>query len=132
MSRRGTFVLQALGDFAKEGKSTLEARAEQRLARCWSLVVGPALVKHTRLLRISRRKLVIGCWDTSLMSSLRLSAEATWPQVQARLERFLKLRLAGMEILPCDPPAPIPEPKPVPEDPLLAVLQRYHALARSR
>jgi hypothetical protein len=91
--------------------------------------VGPALVKHTRLLRISRGTLVVGCWQPRIIPSLRISAQAVWPQVQERLQRMWKLDFRSMEIVPCDPPeAEKPAPPRREPDPLKAVLD----LLRSR
>jgi hypothetical protein len=105
-----------------------QARLEARLRRSWLLVVGPALVHHTCLLRVSRGVLVVGCWHPHIIPNLRKSAEATWPQVQERLARLWKLHFHAMEILPCDPPA---EEKPAPPrkdvDSFKAVLEFYRA-----
>lgn len=81
-----------------------QARIEARLRHGWLLVVGPALVKHTRLLRVSRGTLVVGCWQPQIIPNLRKSVEAVWPQVQERLQRMWKLDMRAMEIVPCDPP----------------------------
>lgn len=102
---------------------------ESRVARVWPLLVGPVLVRHTRLIRIRQRTLVLGCWKTEVIASLRQSAEATWPQVQARVERLLGLKLQRMEIVPCDPPVSRPEKSPV-TDHLEAVLRKYRSLRK--
>ena len=111
-----------------DAAAAAEARTEERLRRAWLRVVGPALVGTTRLLRIHRRTLLIGCWNTEVIQHLRGSAEAVWPQLKERLERQFHLKLQRMEVVPCDPPSPEPVRPPRPEDPLLAVLQRYRAL----
>jgi hypothetical protein len=127
--RRRRPGLVPLRELAADPHRVAEARTEARIARVWPLLVGPALVRHTRLLRVRQRTLVLGCWKTEVMASLRQSAEATWPQVQARIERLLGLKLQLMEIVPCDPPEPMPE-RPLPEDPLEAVLRKYRALRK--
>jgi len=97
---------------------------EQRLRRAWPLVVGPLLMNHTRLLRVRGGILLVGCWQVSAIQNLRLSAQATWPQVQERIKRMLNLNLERIEIVPCDPPEPpAPPTPPKKEDPLLAVLE---------
>jgi hypothetical protein len=91
---------------------------EARLRSGWLLVVGPALVQHTRLLRLAQGVLVVGCWEPSLVPSIRKSAEAAWPTVKERLERLWKLQARGMEIVPCDPPKPedpVPSPRRDPD-----------------
>jgi hypothetical protein len=110
-----------------DGRRAAEARSEARIAQVWHLIVGPALVRHTRLLRVRQRTLVMGCWTTEVMSNLRQSAEATWPQVQARLQRLLGLELHTLEIVPCDPPEPRP-PRPEVQDPLASVLKKLRHL----
>lgn len=103
-----------------------------RLRKAWGLVVGPALVKQTTLLRIHRGRLLIGCWPSEVAESLRESAAAVWPEVRARVQRLLGVRIAGFEIVPCDPPPVKPPQEPV-EDPFKALLARYRALgARPR
>jgi hypothetical protein len=100
-----------------------EARTEARLRRAWLLVVGPTLVNQTTLLRAHRGILVVGCWHPEVIPSLRRSADAIWPQLQARLERLWKLNFIRMEIVPCDPPEPETAPvRPAAVDPLKAVL----------
>jgi len=104
-----------------------QARTEARLRSAWLLVVGPALVHHTRLLRISRGLLVVGCWQPSIIPNLRKAAEAVWPQVQERLRKMWKLNFRAMEIIPCDPPEPA-KPAPAREpDALKAVLDLLRA-----
>jgi hypothetical protein len=114
---------------ALDSRSAAEARAEARLIRAWGLVVGPALVRHTRLIRLRNRTLVMGCWKIEVISSLRQSLEAVWPEVQARIERLLKQKVQKVEILPCDPPE-APAPKPVAQDPLEAVLLKLRTLGK--
>ena len=82
------------------------ALAEARLRRSWLLVAAPVLVNQTRLVRARRGVLVVGCWHPEVIPSLRQSAEAVWPEVRGRLERFWKLKFHRMEIVPCDPPEP--------------------------
>lgn len=109
-----------------------DADSANRLRQAWSLVVGRALTRQTTLLRVHRGRLLIGCWPAEMAESLRESAAAVWPEVRARLQRLLGVRIAGFEIVPCDPPAPQPVSEPV-EDPFKAMLARYRALgARSR
>jgi hypothetical protein len=91
------------------------------------MLVGPALVRYTRLIRIRHRTLTLGCWDTSLITHLRRSVEATWPEVQARLERLLRAKLQRIEVVPCDPPE-TQAARPPAEDPLEAVLRKYRSL----
>jgi len=92
-----------------------EARTEARLRKSWLLVVGATLVNQTRLIRAHRGTLVVGCWHPDVIPSLRQSAQETWPQIQARLERLWKLRFQHLEIVPCDPPEP-PAPREVPRE----------------
>ncbi len=108
-------------------RASADAQAETRIGRVWPLIVGPVLVRHTRLLRVRNRTLVMGCWKLEAMVSLRQSAEATWPQVQARLERLLGLKLQKLEVVPCDPPEARTPQAPI-ADPLAAVLRKYRAL----
>lgn len=83
-----------------------EANLQERISRSWILVVGPVLVNQTRLLRINRGTLLIGCWNSAIISSLRQSVEVIWPQLKLRLEQLWKLKLLRMEIVPCDPLEP--------------------------
>jgi len=103
--------------------SEVQARTEARLRNAWLLVVGPALVHHTRLLRVHRGVLVVGCWHPQIIPNLRKSAEAVWPQVQERLRRMWKLEFRSMDIIPCDPPEPTAPAKPREPDALKAVLR---------
>jgi len=104
------------------------ARMEARLRKSWLLVVGPALVKNTCLLRVNRGVLVVGCWQPHIIPNLRKSAEAVWPQVQERLLKMWKLNFRSMEIVPCDPPEPEqPAPKRE-EDSMKAALELLRKL----
>lgn len=80
------------------------AERESRLRRAWDFLVGPALADRTRLLSFRNGVLVMGTWDLGRLPSLRHAAEATWPQVQARIAAALRLRAERIEVLPCDPP----------------------------
>lgn len=121
--------LQPIGFVADAPHVTAERRAELRLAHAWPLVVGPALVNYTRPLRVRRGTLVMGCWKPELVPSLRKSAEAVWPEIQARIERLLKLTLQRVEVLPCDPPQKAePAPPAPPRDALAAVLRKLRDL----
>jgi hypothetical protein len=97
---------------AADRAAEAEARIEARLRRSWLLVVGATLVNQTRLLRAHRGTLVVGCWHAEVIPSLRQSAQETWPQIQARLERLWKLSFQRLEIVPCDPPEPVAPSKP--------------------
>ena len=124
LGSRNLLPLRAAAGLPPDG----QARTEARLRSAWLLVVGPALVHQTRLLRVSRGTLVVGCWQPHIIPSLRKTAEAVWPMVQERLRKMWKLNFRAMEIVPCDPPEP---PKPLPErepDALKAALE----LLRSR
>ena len=125
--RRKHRGLVPLKELAADSRTLAEARTEARVARIWPLLVGPVLVRHTRLIRIRQRTLVLGCWQTDVIASLRQSAAATWPQVQARLERLLGLQLQRLEIVPCDPPEP-PKEQRIVADHLEAVLRKYRSL----
>jgi hypothetical protein len=98
-----------------------EARLEARVRGAWLLVVGPTLVRQTRLLRIHRGILLVGCWHPDIIPSLRQSAESIWPQLRDRLDRLWHLKIQRMEIVPCDPPETEPR-RPPRADPLEAVL----------
>lgn len=128
--KQGRRGLQPIGLIAENPHSAAERRAELRLSRAWPLVVGPALVNYTRLLRVRRGTLVMGCWKPELVPNLRKAAEAVWPEIQARLERLLNLKLQKVEVLPCDPP-PAEEPIHSPAQPLdsmAAVLRKLRDL----
>jgi hypothetical protein len=122
MRRSASRGLVPLGAAARQPDRT--ALAEAQLRRSWLLVVGPALVDQTRLLRAHKGILVVGCWRPDLVPSLRQAAEAIWPQLRERLERLWKLKFQRMEIVPCDPPeSETPAPPRSRSDPLLAVLE---------
>ncbi len=111
---------------AAAGLEDPDARAEAALRKSWLLVVGPALVNRTRLIRISRGVLVVGCWEPSFIPSLRASAEETWPQVRERIAKMWKRTYRAMEIVPCDPPPPPEPPRPSREgDPLKLILAHW-------
>jgi hypothetical protein len=123
--RRGSGGLEPLSALAAgpDRAAQAEARVEARLRRAWLLVVGPTLVRQTRLLRAHRGVLLVGCWHAEVIPSLRQTAAAIWPQLQARLERLWHLKFRGLEIVPCDPPPAEAAPaRPVQADPLAAVL----------
>jgi hypothetical protein len=127
--KRGKYGLQPISLVVDDPRA-VERRAELRLSHSWALVVGPALVNYTRLLRVRRGTLVMGCWKPELVPSLRKAAETVWPEIQARLERLLKLKLLKVEVLPCDPP-PKEEPTPsvsLPVDAMAAVLRKLRDL----
>lgn len=122
-------ALTRLNAQSLEGRSqeARDADTSRRLQQAWGLVVGPALVGHTTLLRIKQGRLLIGCWPSELAISLRESAAAVWPEVRGRVQRLLGVRIAGFEIVPCDPPEPPPVLQPA-EDPFKALLARYREL----
>ncbi|MBS1766848.1 MAG: DUF721 domain-containing protein [Acidobacteria bacterium] len=97
--------------------------AEARLREAWAFAVGPLLARRTRLLRLHRGRLVVGCWELTAIPSLRLAAEATWPAVQERLTRAFGIHLSSIEIAPCDPPEP-ERTAEASEDPLRDVLMQ--------
>lgn len=131
--KRAAPGLTRLGEGPEAGAAAREAKALVRLEAAWPLVVGSALAPHTRPLRVRHLTLVMGCWHNALIPSLRASAAQTWPAVQERIERMLRLKVTRLEILPCDPPRPQAAPVPPPEsDPLKAVLQRLRALRNAR
>ena len=104
--------------------------AENRLRRGWPQLLGPSMAPRTCLLSARQGRLVVGCWDPALLSGLRQSIRAVWPELQARVLRMTGLRLSSAQVEPCDPPPPSP-PAPIAEaDPLAAVLRRYRALAK--
>lgn len=132
--KRATPGLTRLGQGPEAGAAAREAKALARLEAAWPLVVGSALAPHTRPLRVRHHTLVMGCWHNALIPSLRASAANTWPSVQERIEQMLRLKLARLEIVPCDPPPPREETAAIrPEsDPLKAVLQKLRALRNAR
>ncbi len=103
--------------------------AEHRLRLAWPQLLGPAMAQCTCLLSARKGRLVLGCWDPALLSGLRQSAQAVWPDLQARIHRMTGLRFSGIQVDPCDPPIPEP-PTTTPPDPLSAVLRRYRRLAK--
>jgi hypothetical protein len=107
---------------AQPSARAAEAETEARLKDAWPLVVGAALAPRTRLLRVRRGILVIGTWDLSRIQALRQAAAAAWPEVRARIQRFLRIELAGLEVEPCD--APEVEVPALRGDPLKALLAR--------
>ena len=100
--------------------------AEARLREAWGFAVGPLLAKRTRLLRLHRGRLVVGCWELAAIPSLRLAAEAAWPSVQERLTRAFGIHLSSIEVTPCDPPPPEPAAT-APVDPLKELLMKWRA-----
>lgn len=99
-------------------------RAEAKIRRAWGLSVGPSMQRHTVFLRLVQGRLVIGAWNLAMLPSLRVSAEAAWPQLNERLERLTGLRLTQLELVPTDPPEPsVPHP-PKPVDAFAEVLTR--------
>lgn len=103
--------------------------AEHRLRLAWQQLLGPAMAHCTCLISARKGILMLGCWDPALLSGLRQSAQAVWPELQARILRMTRLRFTRIQVDPCDPP--IPEPPPaIHPDPLSAVLRRYRHLAK--
>lgn len=104
---------------------------EYRLRLAWPQLLGPAMAQRTCLLSAQRGRLVVGCWDPALLSGLRQSAQAVWPELQARIQRMTALRFHAIQVDPCDPPRPADQTPPAaPEDALAAVLRRYRQLAK--
>lgn len=101
-----------------------DARAEARLRQAWRFVVGPSLAERTRLLRVSRGVLVVGCWEIARVGALREAATAVWPQMRDRIRRALRLQLSGIQVVPCDPPPAEAPAAPVDSDPLRRALLR--------
>ena len=128
MTRPGDPGLVPLRDATGRGTDA-HARLEARLRASWLLVVGPALVHNTRLLRLHREVLVVGCWEPHIIPNLRRSAAATWPQLRERLTRMWRHDFRSMEIVPCDPPVAAP-PRPAREPDafkaVLAILRNGH------
>ena len=108
------------------GARLVNQRAEARLRQAWGFVVGPALADRTRLLRVERDILVMGCWELARIAALRDAAEAVWPQVRDRIHRALGLNLRGLQIVPCDRPAAASEALEDP-DPLRRALRLLQA-----
>lgn len=115
--RKGGLV--PLAQAGRGVEANAEAVALERLQRAWPLVVGPNLARQTRLLRVRRGSLLVGCWHTEHIRELRAAAQGAWPEIQLRIQHSFRLKLHRIEITPCDPPPP-PEPPPPPrsEDPL--------------
>ena len=111
------------------GAPTPAQAAEDRLRKAWPLLVGPALQRHARILRVKDGILVLGCWQLSLVPALRKAAGRAWPSLQERLQRATSIPLAGIEVVPCDPPQ-VPPPRIRPEDPFREVLERLRRRAR--
>ena len=100
--------------------------AEARLRETWPFAVGPLLARRTRLLRLHRGRLVVGCWELTAIPSLRQAAEAAWPALQERLTRAFGIHLSGIEISPCDPPdAEAERVTGTPEDPFRDLMLRW-------
>lgn len=119
--------LQPLGQIGLSRQEIAEAKALERLQRLWPKTVTPLLAGHCKPLRVRRGLLLLGCWPAELVSSLRLGAEAAWPQLQERLSRICGLTLQRFEVTPCDPPLPDPVPSPAVQDPLRALLEAARA-----
>ena len=114
--------LRSLAEGLTAGEAGLAA--EQRLRQAWPQLLGPVLAQRTRLLQARRGRLILGCWDPALLSGLRHSAQAAWPELRARIQRMTGLTLQVVQVEPCDPPPP-PPAHTRPLDPLEAVLQHY-------
>lgn len=111
------------------GARQAEGRTEARLRQAWPFVVGPALAGRTRLLRVERNILVMGCWELARIAPLREAAAAVWPETRERIRRALGIPLMGLQIVPCDPPAADAAPAPRDPDPLrgaLILLDKRH------
>ncbi len=106
--------------------------AEARLRQAWRFVVGPALAPRTRLLRVQRDILVLGCWDLARIGPLREAAAAAWPDTRERIRRGLGLALMGLQVEPCDPPPEAPLPDSRDPDPLRGALLLLEARRRER
>ena len=106
-------------------------RAEARLQGALPLLLGPAMAARTRVVALRQGKLILGCWEPTLLSSLRQSAQDAWPELRERILRTTRLRLAGVQVEPCDPPQALAPPRPVEvADPFAEVLRRYRRLAK--
>jgi len=106
-------------------------KAEARLRQAWRFVVGPALAEWTRPLRVERNVLVMGCWELARLAPLREAGAAVWPQMRDRIHRALGLSLTGLQIVPCDPPAAVPE-TPKDPDPLRRAMRLLEARHKER
>lgn len=123
---RALIPLQPIAEAGLRGAEITAAnlRAEKKIRRAWGLSVGPSLQRHTVFLRLVQGRVIVGAWDLAMIPSLRISAEATWPQLKERLERLTGLRLTRLELVPTDPPAPS-TPQPLkPMDTFAAILVR--------
>ena len=109
-----------------------DARAASRLRQAWPFVVGPALADRTRLLRVERNILVMGCWELARIAPLREAAAAVWPETRERIRRSLGITLMGLQVVPCDPPDGEAEPTPRDPDPLRGALRLLEARHRER
>lgn len=107
-------------------------QAEVRLRQAWPFVVGPSLADCSRPLRVERDILVMGCWDLTRIGHLRDAAVSVWPQLRTRIHRAVGLQLSGLQIVPCDPPAPGPEPPAHDPDPLRRALLLLEARRQER
>ena len=108
-----------------------DARAASRLRQAWPFVVGPALAGRTRLLRVERNILVMGCWELARIAPLREAAAAVWPEMRERIRCALGLTLMGLQVVPCDPPEAV-APEPRDPDPLRGALRLLEARRRER
>lgn len=108
-----------------------DARAAARLRQAWPFVVGPALAGRTRLLRVEREVLVMGCWELTRIAPLREATAAVWPEMRERIRRALGLTLMGLQVVPCDPPEETPS-EARDTDPLRGALRLLEARRRER
>jgi len=131
--RRG---LEPLGAALPDRKRAAELRAERRIRIAWPLLVGSPLQRLTRPLMLRSGCLVVGCWEPSLVPSLRLAAADVWPEVRARLERMLRLKVQRLDVVACDPPeaseAAAPEAAAPGGDALKELLARAAAQRKTR
>jgi hypothetical protein len=128
--RRG---LEPLGAALPDRKRAAELRAERRIRIAWPLLVGSPLQRLTRPLMLRSGCLVVGCWEPSLVPSLRLAAADVWPEVRARLERMLRLKVQRLDVVACDPPeTAAPEAAAPGGDALKELLARAAAQRKTR
>ena len=128
--RRG---LEPLGAALPDRKRAAELRAERRIRIAWPLLVGSPLQRLTRPLMLRSGCLVVGCWEPSLVPSLRLAAVDVWPEVRARLERMLRLKVQRLDVVACDPPeTAAPETAAPGGDALKELLARAAAQRKTR
>lgn len=113
------------------GARIQDTRAAGRLRQAWPFIVGPALAHRTRLLRVEREVLVMGCWELTRIAPLREAAIAVWPEMRERIRRALGLTLMGLQVVPCDPPKE-EESEPRDPDPLRGALRLLEARRRER